>query len=220
MRHVAIAKHTTEIYLVRHGETTLSTGGQYIGSTDVPLSEHGREQARRLAERLRTIHFGACYCSRMERCRETARIAVGPHQLEMSPVADIQEIDYGQWEGLSLQEMEALAPDTFRQWMRDPAVVKAPGGESGQDVLTRIRPVFERLAVTHLGERILIVAHRTVNRLWLCHILGYPLSEYRHAVGQGFTALNIIEYETDRHEPVFSVIRVNDGQHLEQLKGV
>ena len=206
--------NSTQIYLVRHGETSLSGGGQYIGSTEVPLSENGREQARLLAESLKTVHFDACYCSIMGRCRETAQIVSAPHNLEIIPISEIREIDYGQWEGLNLKEMEALAPDIFRQWKDDPGTVRAPQGESGKEVLHRILPAFERFASEHLGQRILITAHRTVNRIWLCHLLGYPVSEYRKAVGQDFTALNLIEYSTDGSSPSFSVRFVNDTRHL------
>lgn len=218
MINTTITQNSTEMYLVRHGETTLSGGGQYIGSTEVPLSEHGREQACLLGEKLRTIHFDACYCSIMGRCRETAQIVAAPHQLDITPLAEIREIDYGQWEGLNLKEMEALAPETFRQWKEDPGAVRAPQGESGEEVLQRILPAFERLASDHVGHRVLIAAHRTVNRIWLCHLLGWPVSSYRKAVGQDFTALNIIEYTADGNESPFSVKLMNDTTHLREAK--
>ncbi len=218
MMKTTTAENTTEIYLVRHGETTLSGGGQYIGSTEVPLSKHGREQARLLADTLGTVHFDACYCSIMGRCRETAQIIAAPHQLDIIPITEIREINYGQWEGLNLKEMETLVPEIFREWKEDPGTVRAPQGESGEEVLRRVRPAFEALAARHLGQRILIAAHRTVNRIWLCSLLGYPVSSYRKAVGQNFTALNIIEYAADKSDASFSVKLLNDTGHLRTLE--
>ena len=218
MMNTTVAANSTEIYLARHGETTLSGCGQYIGSTEVPLSEHGKTQAHLLAETLGRVHFDACYCSVMGRCRETAQILAAPHKLDIIPIAEIREIDYGQWEGLNLKQMEALAPETFRKWKKDPGAVRAPQGESGEEVLSRILPAFEKLASEHLGQRILIAAHRTVNRIWLCHLLGYPVSSYRKAVGQDFTALNIIEYTTDGNHSSFSVKLMNDTGHLTPME--
>jgi probable phosphoglycerate mutase len=203
----------SEIYLIRHGETTLSRGGQYIGSSDVPLSDHGRRQAQRLADRLRSTQFDAGYCSPMDRCRETARIVAAAHQLTLTAVADLREIDYGAWERLTREEMRASTPDLYAAWLRDPAAVRAPGGESGEDVLRRARPALHALAARHPGQRVLVVAHRTVNRLLLCDILGYPLARYRQAVGQDLTALNIFEYANGS----FAVTLVNDTEHLKLL---
>ncbi len=211
-----IPQKMTEIYLVRHGETTLSGAGQYIGSSDIPLSENGKNQARRLAETLIDVHIDACYCSPMERCRETAHILAMPHQLDLIPVPNIREIDYGDWEGLTLAEMETAAPETFRIWKHDPAGTQAPNGESGEDVLNRIRPAFETIVSNHVGQRVLIVAHRTVNRIWLCHLLGHPIASYRKAIGQDFTALNIVEYIEHDECVTYSVTLLNGTGHLEE----
>ncbi len=203
----------TEIYLVRHGETTLTNAKQYVGSSDIPLSEHGRKQARLLSEKLRETHFDACYCSPLGRCRETAQIVAAPHQLALKTVDALREIDYGKWELLTVPEMKTLTPDIYADWERDPASVHAPGGESGDEVLARIRPAFEELAAAHPSQRILIVAHRTVNRIWLCHLLGHPIAAYRSAVGQDLTALNILRYDPEA-APHFSVALMNDTAHL------
>lgn len=205
----------TEIYLIRHGETTLTNAKQYVGSSDIPLSEQGKAQARQLAEKLRAAQFDACYCSPLGRCRDTAQIVAAPHQLDPLPIPALREIDYGAWELMTVPQMQARAPELYEAWERDPSSVAAPGGESGDDVLARIRPAFERLAAAHLGQRILIVAHRTVNRIWLCHLLGYPIAAYRSRVGQDLTALNILRYVC-RHDdsPAFSVVSMNDTSHL------
>ncbi len=209
-----IPQHSTELYLIRHGETTLSGGGQYIGSSEIPLSENGRQQAQQLAEKLKDIYFDVCYCSPMERCRETAQFLAAPHKLDLIPVAALREIDYGDWEGLTLQEMEVTAPEIFQAWKYDPGKTRAPKGESGEDVLTRIQPAFETMLSKHPGQRILLVAHRTVNRIWLCHLLEQPVSSYRKAVGQDFTALNIIEYTERDGKAGYSISLMNDTGHL------
>ncbi|MBD3307446.1 alpha-ribazole phosphatase [candidate division KSB3 bacterium] len=212
---------STEIYLIRHGKTQCAAKGQYIGSTDVPLSAHGMQQARLLAERLQTLQVDACYCSMLTRCRETASLLAAPHRLPVVPVAALREIDYGRWEGLTLDEIAAQHPTVYAAWRNDPATVRPPGGESGVEVLRRVRPAMEQIASAHPGQRVLVIAHRTVNRLWLCDVLGYPLASYRQAVGQDFTAVNILAYAppptahlSGTHSR-FSVIVLNDTSHLQ-----
>ena len=101
----------TEIYLIRHGETTLTNAKQYVGSSDIPLSEQGKAQARQLAEKLRAAQFDACYCSPLGRCRDTAQIVAAPHQLDPLPIPALREIDYGAWELMTVPQMQARAPE-------------------------------------------------------------------------------------------------------------
>ncbi len=220
---VNIPANITEIYLIRHGETTLAATGQYIGSSEAPLSEHGKQQVQLLADTLKSIHFNACYCSIMKRCQATAKILAAPHHLEVIPVAELREIDYGKWEHLTLAEMEASYPELYTSWQAGAGSVRAPQGESGEDVLRRIRPAIEKIVSDHSGQRILLTAHKTVNRIWLCHILGYPVSSYRQSIPQDFTAVNILQYsrmndsssETSSATSAFQVKLLNDTSHLQ-----
>ena len=86
---------TTRIYLVRHGATVLSAEDRFAGRTDVPLSEEGRDQVRRLAARLSSETIGAFYASPMGRTMETARILAEPHQKPVIPKDGLREIDHG-----------------------------------------------------------------------------------------------------------------------------
>src|SRR6478609_2575266 len=85
----------TRIFLIRHGATTLSAEDRFAGATDVPLSDEGREQAGRLAERLGGIPVAAVYASPLGRTMETARILAAPHRLEVHPRDGLREISHG-----------------------------------------------------------------------------------------------------------------------------
>ena len=93
---------TTRLLLVRHGATILSAEDRFAGSTDVDLSEEGRDQARGLAERLAQEPLSAAFASPMKRTIETASIAAAPHGLTPVPVDGLREIDHGRWEGMLL----------------------------------------------------------------------------------------------------------------------
>src|SRR2546421_1431415 len=101
----------TRVFLVRHGATVLSAEDRFAGATDVPLSEEGREQTRRLAERLSQEKIAAIVASPMGRTMETARILAEPHALEVEERDGLREISHGHWEQMTRREVEQRFPD-------------------------------------------------------------------------------------------------------------
>src|SRR5471030_1360513 len=106
----------TRIFLIRHGATELTAEDRFAGSTDVKLSDEGRGQAARLADRLSLQKIAAVYASDMSRTLETARILAAPHKLEVQPRPGLREISHGRWEGMTRQEVETAWPEEAKQW--------------------------------------------------------------------------------------------------------
>src|SRR5579859_4907553 len=102
---------TTRVYLIRHGATVLSTEDRFAGATDVLLSDAGRDQARRLGQRLAREEIAVAYASPMKRTMETAQLVVEPHGLDVQPVDGLREIAHGRWEGKTRKEVEAEFPE-------------------------------------------------------------------------------------------------------------
>src|SRR5476651_1023537 len=100
----------TRVYLIRHGATTLSAEDRFAGATDVPLSDEGREQARRLGARLSSEKIAAVYASDLGRTIETARLIAEPHGLEVQPRNGLREISHGHWEQMTRREVDDLFP--------------------------------------------------------------------------------------------------------------
>jgi broad specificity phosphatase PhoE len=100
----------TRVFLVRHGATVLTAEDRFAGATDVPLSDEGREQARRLALRLQREPITAVYSSTLQRTIETARLAIEPRELPVIPREGLREISHGRWEGHTRGEVDALFP--------------------------------------------------------------------------------------------------------------
>jgi len=197
-------------YFLRHGEAAWNAEGRLCGSTDVPLSNAGRSQARSLAQRLRPIPVVALYSSPLIRALETARIigeAVG-----RAPVVDprLAELNYGAWEGMTFEEIRRAAPDVYRAWDADPANLAPPEGESGAHLIERIRPFLADVAQRHPTGSVVVVCHKTVCRLLACHILGVPLDQYRLRITMDNAALNILETV----EGNWRVVTLNDTSHL------
>jgi probable phosphoglycerate mutase len=199
-------------YFGRHGESEWNAENRLCGRTDVSLSEAGRRQAARLAERLRALPPDAIYTSPLRRAMETAEIIAQGTGLTPAVDERIIEINYGAWEGRTFAEIMAQDGEAFRVWDADPGTVSPPGGESGNQALARIVPFLNELGAGHTGERehVVIVCHKTVCRLVVCHVLGLAPSEYRRRLSMENAALNIIAPS----DSGWRLVLFNDTSHL------
>jgi broad specificity phosphatase PhoE len=185
----------TRIFLVRHGATTLTAEDRFAGATDVPLSDTGREQASRLAERLRDDNITAVYASPLGRTVETARIIAEPHSLELQLRDGLREISHGRWEQKTRKEVEREFPEEAAAWDADPFTFAPAGGESGLAVTARALPVFMEIVRENQGGHVLIVSHKATIRLLLSSLLGFDPRRYRDNLDQSPAALNIVDFK-------------------------
>jgi broad specificity phosphatase PhoE len=186
---------TTRVFLVRHGATTLSAEDRFAGETDVPLSDAGREQARRLAERLRAEKISAVYSSPLGRTMETAQIIAEPHKLNVQSLDGLREISHGHWEKMTRREVEEKFANECEQWEKDPYTFAPPGGESGLAVTARALPVLIDLVRRHPDSCVVVVSHKATIRLLLSSLLGFDPRRYRDNLDQNPAALNIVDFK-------------------------
>jgi len=184
----------TRIFLIRHGATVLTAEDRFAGATDVQLSNEGREQVRRLAERLAGEKIAAIYASPLGRTIETARILAKPHELEVQPRDGLREISHGRWEQMTRKEVEQAFPDEAAAWEKDPYSFAPVGGESGLAVTARALPVLMEIVREHAGENVLIVSHKATIRLLVSSLIGFDPRRYRDALDQNPAALNIVDF--------------------------
>lgn len=205
------------IILARHGETPWNAAGRYQGQIDIPLSETGELQARKLGERLRDVPITRALSSPLSRARRTAELALGEQRESLLQIDErLQEIAHGEWEGLLADEIAARDPATFKAWRDAPQTVQMPGGESIDQVLERAWQGFAA-ASDGLGDgdTLLLVAHDAVNRVLLCKVLGLGLDRL-WAFRQAPTTLNLLEGDS---VDSLAVVRLNDCQHHTPLFG-
>ena len=164
---------STRLYLVRHGATQLTAEDRFAGAVGVDLSDEGRWQAGRLAERLAPEKIRAVYCSPLGRTVETAEILARPHRLEVKRRDGLREISHGRWEGLTRQEVESRFADEYTAWEADPFTFAPRDGESGVAVLARALPVIREIVVAHNGESVLVVSHKATLRILVSSLLGF-----------------------------------------------
>ncbi len=199
-------------YLVRHGESVWNAAGRLCGRTDVELNDAGRRQAERLGERLRALPPSAIYASPLKRTVETASIMALGTGLTSAIDARLVELNYGAWEGKTFAQVMAEDSELYRRWDADPAREAPPEGETGFEALERVVPFFDELRQRHSSDRehIVLVTHKTLCRLVMCHALGLAPSEYRRRLSMENAALNIIAPAADG----WRVILLNDTSHL------
>jgi probable phosphoglycerate mutase len=180
--------------MVRHGATILSAEDRFAGATDVALSDEGREQTRRLAERLSREKIRAVFASPLGRTVETAEILATPHNLDIQICEGLREISHGRWEQLTRREVEQKFPEEAAEWEKDPYTFAPLGGESGLAVTARALPTLIQLVRQHTGENILVVSHKGTIRLLLSSLLGFDPRRYRDNLDQNPAALNIVDF--------------------------
>jgi broad specificity phosphatase PhoE len=179
-----VNRYGQEVYLVRHGETEWSLSGQHTGTTDIPLTENGREVARRLGDKLRELHFAAVWTSPMSRSIDTARLAGFEHEVRIND--DLKEWDYGEYEGLTTPQIREKNPGWFL--FRD----GAPSGESPEQVGARADRVIAEIRTVD-GD-VLIFAHGHILRVVAARWLGSPPGDGAH-FSLSTATLSILGYE-------------------------
>ena len=201
---------TTRIFLVRHGATVLSAEDRFAGSTDVELSDEGRAQAARLAERLAAEEIAAVYASPMGRTRETAAILATPHGLEVQAREGLREIDHGRWEQMTRSEVESRYAEEYAAWEADPFTFAPKGGEAGITVMARALPALREIVVAHHGKKVVVVSHKATIRLVISSFLGIDERGYRDRLDQSPASLNILDFK----DPVrVRLMLFNDVSH-------
>ena len=184
----------TRVYLIRHGATVLSAEDGFAGETDVPLSDDGRAQLRKLAERLSGEKVDAVYASPLGRTMETGKILAAPHGLAVTSVEGLREISHGHWEGKTRASVEKEYPVEYARWQGDPYNFAPPGGETGLSVTARAVPALIEIVSKNEGKQLIVASHKATIRLMIGALIGLDLRRYRDFLDQSPASLNILDF--------------------------
>jgi len=187
----------TRLYLARHGQVVGYDKLTANGHTDVDITETGAIQMNSLAERLRLVTLNALYATGLTRTEKGARIIGQYHNISIISKPEMKEIYFGDWEGMSLEEIEKAYPGELDKRYSDIAGYRPPGkGENMEDVSKRVLACLKELISENIGKNILIVAHGGVNRTILCDALGMDKNKLFN-IQQDYGCLNILDYYPD-----------------------
>ncbi len=202
---------TTTLYLIRHGETDWNVNGRWQGHIDVPLNAIGKEQARLLAQRLKTerVRFDVLYSSDLARAYQTAWAISQVIGLPVELLPSLREIDLGTWGGLTLAQIKERFAVEYALLEQGHDVPRG-GAETLSALRRRVVEVVEAIMAQHLGETLVFVTHGGPVRMLLAHALGAPdvnKIPFHHI---GNTSVSIIEHSSS----AWNVRLVNDMSHL------
>lgn len=198
------------VIFIRPGETDWNRQDRWQGWVACPLNQHGQRQAEALAGFLRNIGPGVLYASDLRRAAQTAEII--SQRLGFPPLYDarLRERDIGDWQGLTLEEVQAWYPEEYEHFMHDPDKFRIPGGESLAEVRLRMRAIFDEIVKAGKAETVAVVSHTVTIRALLASLI--PNYDAR-GLRLGNTAVTTIRAEGDGWALVVS----NDVAHLEGL---
>ena len=179
----------SRLILVRHCEPEEDARGLCYGRLDIGLSDAGRENAQRLAASLARLEWDAVYASPRLRARETAYAVAGTRDVLVDE--GLRELDFGELEGRSYDEIAASDPELYRAWMERPTTVSFPGGESFAELKARALESLERIRAAH--EAAVVVTHGGVLRAGLAAWLSMP-DEAIFRLDQRYGGVTIVDW--------------------------
>lgn len=191
------------LYFMRHGETTFSAKGVYCGALDPELTPDGKEMAELFAQAYAHTAWTGIFASPMSRTLATARPLAQRVGLPIETRDGLKEISYGQWEGLSPEEVSLQDHDAYIRWLSDPGWNPPTGGERAVDIANRsaavIREIEQRYGSTDglepgFAHQILVVSHKATIRIMLCDLLGIDVGRFRDRIAMPVGSVSIVEF--------------------------
>lgn len=170
-----------EIYIVRHGETVWNKEKRLQGRTNVPLSEYGRELAEKTGRALKDVRIDRIYSSPLDRAYQTALLIRGDKNIEIRKDERIIELNFGSYEGHTIEELQKNATTTFQYFFTQPELYHSDeAGESLEQICLRAADFMrhEIEPIESQYERIMIVAHGAINKALMSYIKGLEIKDF------------------------------------------
>jgi len=199
----------SKLLLVRHGRTKLYKNDRFWGSTDVSLSDIGISQAERLRDRLANETINSVYTSTLSRTRLTAKIITSGRNLDIQEQEELCECNFGYAEGLTFDEITVQYPELAQVLRGLDTCAQFPGGESFNELDSRVKKFLEQMDNREDKGTILIVAHASPLKIMLCHMLGIAVENWRK-FRFDLASLSIVE----TYPEGVIVCHLNDISHL------
>lgn len=190
---------STKLILTRHGETVWHAEHRYAGSSDIALTERGKQQAEDLAAWAVTHRPDVLVSSTLSRSWNTADAVAKATGLEHWSDAGLNEVDFGKGEGLTMAELYEKYPDAAAAFEKAPAQSPMPAGEPGAIAVARALKVLARIIRKADGGTALVVGHGTLMRLVICTLISIDPNLYRDVFPEvGNCALTTLEFDGDK----------------------
>lgn len=181
------------LYITRHGETIWNTEKRLQGWKDSALTENGVENAKLLGERLKDTEFDMIYASPSTRARMTAELIKGDRELIIREEENLREINLGEWEGRTHNDLEEAYPEEYHAFWNTPHLYKTKSGEDFYQLQARVKKVLTRIMGEHKDGNVLLVTHSVFIKALLAHCKNAPIEQLWAPPFIHDTSLTIIE---------------------------
>jgi broad specificity phosphatase PhoE len=184
------------LFVIRHGTTTMNVQNRYRGRRDIPLDAQGYQDAVDAARRLSTAGLTAVYTGPLRRTIATAQIIADEARVpDIRILHGLVNLDYGDWEGLTVEEAEVFDPAAYKLYRTDPEQAMCPSGERLRDATDRMIEAMRLIGSRHQGEAVAAVSHAVMIRLAAARLQNVVGEAWRTPVGRG--SLTGFEIEID-----------------------
>ena len=201
------------LYLLRHGQTELSREDKFCGSgLDPELTSDGLKMAQAFADAYRETPWRAIYSSNLQRGIATARPLCDAVGMDLQVRANLNEIGYGRWEGLTREKVDEAYHDEYTSWLADPAWHAPTGGELATVVARRALRVIEEITHEFDDGNVLVVSHKATIRIIVCNLLGIDVGRFRYRLACPVGSVSVVEFTSEG--PLLA--KLADRSHLSE----
>lgn len=197
------------LLLVRHAETDLHSTRAFVGHRDVELNGAGRDQVKKLAQRLAKEKLDYIYTSDLKRAWATASGIALKHEMGVTVAPELREMDYGRVDGMTFDDIKRLYPELAEQSAAWSMKLQFPGGESVEQLIERVGRFLERIRQYNEKETVLVVSHGGPLRFMVCSLLGLDMRHWRQ-MRIDLASLSIV----DTYPEICIMSLLNDTSHL------
>lgn len=199
-----------QLILVRHGQTDWNKEYRVQGQSNLPLNESGIAQAEAIAQALTNEKVEAIYSSPLSRAFETAEAVSKLHQVEITTLSELQEMDVGETDGLYYPDLKTKYPEFFRLWTADALQARFPGGETLPELQDRCWGAIMNIVATNHKETVVVTSHFFALLTIFCKILGLHLSNFRK-LNLSVASISKVEFNSNHTK----LVTFNETCHLE-----
>ncbi|KAM3099158.1 histidine phosphatase family protein [Phormidesmis sp. 146-35] len=199
-----------KIYFLRHGQTPFSRENSYCGGLDPDLTPEGVQMAEAFGQAYRSLPWKAIFVSPMKRTIATAKPLCDAIGMEMQLRDGLKEIQYGKWEGETVETVKETFTDDYLAWLTEPAWNPPTAGETAVQVANRSSTVITEIQRQCGSGNVLVVSHKATIRIILCSLLGIDLGRFRVRIGAPVASVSVVKF--DANGPLLE--RLGDRTHL------
>lgn len=192
------------LVLIRHRLTDYNLKRRYCGIKDIGLNKIGRAEAGEIKTKIKGLKVDAVFCSDLKRSWQTAKIIFGTTGCRIIKNPNLREINFGNWEGLTSNQILKRFPSTYKKWLRDPFAADIPHGQNLYHFTSKIKNELKKMVKANLEQTVALVIHSGPIRVILNTVLGIKRKDFwRLKINPD--AIYIIEYKGHLKPEVYTL---------------